>query len=450
MLKLYLSCLLILIGTIAYAQRGVLGNQTISNQDVQVNSYTALINNAVAGATTIQVNDNSLNGTLFSGALTQGDLLLIIQMQGATVDINTKAVDDWGYTYTAQNSFFSGSFIKDSSEYGRVLDYQSAGHFEYAEVANVSGTNTIELNCGLEHPYDIDGHVQVIRVPRVEDLTVQNNASITGVPWDGTTGGVVAVEVNGDMTLTGTGRLNADTLGFRGGSPDNLSAVASSAGGSTGFLGSYDPVEGAEKGEGIFGTFTDVDGIYSRYGYGAIANGGGGANYHNAGGGGGSNVGTGDYYAYGVPAPGPSNNYVTAWNLEDPNLFSNPSAGGGRGGYSHATSNNDPMVLGPDESAWGGDYRRLTGGYGGHPLTYDPERIFMGGGGGAGDDNDDYGGKGGRGGGIVMVQAYGDILGNGSITADGQDGGDATGAAPPGFTSQKSGDDGAGGAGAGG
>lgn len=450
LIKHYLFILTLLASFTGYTQRGSFGNQTINAQDTWVNTYTYLTSNANAGNTSISVDDNTMTGAQFGGALSQGDLILIMQMQGASVDVNAYPTTDWGGNYTVQQSFFSNGGNYEITEFGAVTSYNGAGHFEYVEVAGVSGSNSITLNCELKHDYATAGHVQIVRVPRFEDLTIQNNTSISAPQWNGISGGVVVIEVNGDLTITGTGSIDADAIGFRGGTPDNQSSNASSAGGNTGYLGSYDVNEGAEKGEGIFGTFTDVDGIYSRYCFGAIANGGGGANYHNAGGGGGSNVGNGTYYAYGVPATGPSNSYLTAWNLEDATMYNNPSSGGGRGGYSHATDPNDPMVVGPDDNAWGPDYRRVTGGAGGHPLTYDAQRVFMGGGGGAGDDNNGYGGNGGRGGGIVMIQAYGAISGTGSITANGEDGGNSEGPAPPQLTSQKSGDDGAGGAGGGG
>jgi gliding motility-associated-like protein len=450
LIKHFLLSLLITIAGSIIAQRGSFGNQTINAQDTWVNSYTHLTNNASAGSTSITVNDNAINGGQFSGALAQGELILIMQMQGASVDVNVHPTTGWGGYYTVQQSFFSNGNNYDITEFGDINNYNGAGHFEYAEVASVSGSNSITLNCGLKHNYDITGNVQVIRVPRYEDLTIQNNTSISAPQWNGISGGVIAIEMNGDLTITGTGSIDADAIGFRGGTPDNQSSNAPSAGTNSGFMGSSDVTEGAEKGEGIFGTYADLDDIYSRYCRGSISNGGGGANYHNAGGGGGSNVGTGAYYAYGVPAGGPSNSYVAAWNLEDPTMFNNPSSGGGRGGYSHAVDNNDPFVVPPNDALWGIDYRRNTGGVGGHPLTYDTERLFLGGGGGAGDDNNNYGGAGGRGGGIVMLQVYGAISGTGSMTANGENGGNSEGATPLTLSNQKTGDDGAGGAGGGG
>lgn len=441
-LNIFISVLLFATTT-AIAQRGSLGNLSVGAQDTWVNTYTDLTSDANIGDMQLTVSNNTMSGLLFPGNLDEGDLILIIQMQGATPDISTFTVTGWLGTYTVQNSFFGNGNVYDPTEFGQVTNYNNSGNFEYVEVSGVSGGNIIELNCGLTKNYTAAGHVQIVRVPRFEDLTVPNNTSITAPTWNGTSGGVVAVEVNGDLTLTGTGTITADEIGFRGGVTESTSTQSCNTT-SSGYLGSFDAQEGAEKGEGIGGFYTEYDNLYSRYCYGAIGNGGGGANYHNAGGGGGANVGVGTFYGYGVPDPA----YAGAWNQEDPTMVGNPSSGGGRGGYSNAETNNDPFTTGPNNGAWNGDCRRTAGGTGGHALTYDPDRIFMGGGGGAGEENNNFGGNGGRGGGIVMLQVYGNITGTGSITANGQDGEDAFGPAP-GFGGQ-TGDDGAGGAGGGG
>ncbi|MDX1652068.1 MAG: gliding motility-associated C-terminal domain-containing protein [Brumimicrobium sp.] len=447
--KALLLALTIIFSLNLHAQRAILGNYTVPAQNTWVNTYAFLTANANAGATLLAVNSNSMSGTVFSGNLSAGDLILIVQMQGASVDVNHTPTSSWGGNYTVQNSWMS-TFFRDSTEYGQVLNYNNAGNFEYAEVAGVSGSGGITLSCPLSKSYTASGHVQVVRVPRFDNLTVPNNTSITAPFWNGSTGGIVAIEVDGDLIINGTGTISASELGFRGGVIDGTSTQSASASSDNGHYGSFDLVEGAEKGEGIYGFYTEYDNIYSRFCRGAIANGGGGANYHNAGGGGGANVGSGTYYAWGVADPGPSNSYVAAWNLEDPGIIANPSSGGGRGGYSHAITNNNPLTLGPNEGAWNGDYRRAAGGFGGHPLTYDPGRIFMGGGGGAGDNNNGYGGDGGKGGGLVMLKIYGSVSGTGSIRANGQNGENATGPTPGNFSTALTGDDGAGGAGGGG
>jgi gliding motility-associated-like protein len=445
----FLTLLILLFSSPILAQRGAFGDLTVSVQNEWLNTYTHMTANANVGATSISVSNNALSGAMFSGNLAQGDLILIIQMQGATVDINTWPTVGWNDgNYTVQQSFFDNGNVFDETEFGQVTNYNNAGNYEYAEVRGISGTGTILLNCPLTKAYTASGHVQVLRVPRLNDLTILNNASVSCPLWNGQTGGIVALEVNGNLTLNGTGAIDANGRGFRGG--QKLSISANSGGpGEGGFLGSYDPSEGAEKGEGIAGYHVEYDALYSRYCRGAIANGGGGSNYHNAGGGGGSNVGTGVYHAYGVPDPGATNQYQAAWNLENTSMVAQPSAGGGRGGYSHATSGQNPLTQAPNTSPWSGDFRRYAHGHGGHPLTYTVNRVFMGGGGGAGDENDNQGGSGGRGGGIVLIDVYGTVSGTGTIRANGANGGNAQGNPNPGFD-QKSGDDGAGGAGGGG
>ena len=434
----------------SFAQRGSLGDLTVSTQNQIVNTYTYLTNNANLGQSSLTVVSNTLNGGVFISNLAQGDLLLIVQMQGAMMDINTTPIDWWGGTYTIPSSYFINNSLDNPEDWGEVYDYAEAGNYEFVEVLSVAGGSTINLTCPLTKWYVANRHVQVIRVPRFENLTVQNNASITCPEWDGNSGGVVVIEVNGTLSINGSGQIEASEKGFRGGVVDMVSSLNANPA-DFGYLGSFEAIEGSEKGEGIGGFYDLYDNFYqSRYCKGAPANGGGGANYHNAGGGGGSNVGTGNYYAYGVPNPGPSNAYAAAWNLENPNMLTQPSAGGGRGGYAHATANLNPLTTGPNNASWSGDARRNVGGFGGHPLTYDPTKIFMGGGGGAGEQNDGDGGNGGRGGGLVMLKVYGEITGNGTIAANGQNGFDAVGPTPPVFSAQRSGDDGAGGGGGGG
>lgn len=433
---------------LVFSQRGKDGDFTVNTQETWVNTYTQLTANASVGQTQITVADNALSGAFFANDLEEGDLILILQMYGASVDISTYTYTGWGGDYTVQNSFFTNGNVYDPTEFGAVTNYNNAGRYQLVEVAGVSGANTIQLNCALDQNFSQNRNVQVIRVPRFANLTVLNNTSITAPQWNGLNGGVIAIEVDEDLALNGTGSIDASALGFRGGAFNNIANYAGSPNDNAGFLGTPNEDSGGQKGEGIFGYHNEYDDIFSRYGYGAIANGGGGGNFHNSGGGGGSNVGTGAFYGYGVADPGVANAYVPGWNLEDPTIITQPSSGGGRGGYTHAINNQNPLTLGPGNNAWGGDYRRVAGGIGGHPLTYSSDRLFFGGGGGAGCGNDGYGGTGGRGGGLVFLNVYGSISGTGSIAANGENGENAEGPSPG--ISGRTGDDGAGGAGGGG
>ncbi|MFN6076785.1 MAG: gliding motility-associated C-terminal domain-containing protein, partial [Fluviicola sp.] len=179
----------------------------------------------------------------------------------------------------------------------------------------------------------------------------------------------------------------------------------------------------SEKGESIAGDGFDYDALNGRFGKGAIANGGGGGNAHNCGGGGGSNGNNGNAYnGQGImctPCAGSA-----SWNL-DPFVVAtgslSNSSGGGRGGYSYAASNQNALVIAPNNAAWAGNNRNSNGGFGGYPLTnIANSRIFLGGGGGAGDTNNNGNLRGGNGGGIVFIVAA-NVTGVGSIRANGED-----------------------------
>ena len=374
------------------------GNVTVTAANTVLNQYAVLAGDVAAGATSLTVtNAADLDSTTF-GPLAAGDLLLVVQMRGAS--INTT----------------------NTINYGNVTSLNNAGNYEYVGVQSVAG-NVITLGCGTQNAYTASGNVQIVRVPQVDNLTIGVGGSVTAPAWDGTRGGVVAVHATSNINVLGS--VVADALGFRGGATDN-----STGNGQTGYRGSS-PLFGAEKGESIAGYQAIYDALNGRYGRGAPANGGGGGNNHNAGGGGGSNARFGSAWT----GQGVMLGTVTgaaAWML-DPGYIANGNAlttseGGGRGGYSWSNSNQDALVVAPGNNAWAGDNRREVGGLGGRPL--DPTangRLYLGGGGGAGDGNNSAGGRGGNGGGLIFMTALGQVVGTGTISADGEQGGVSAG-----------------------
>ena len=457
MKKHYFSLFFLCTAFLSFAQRGKDGNYTVSTANAVVNSYTALNANATIGQSSITVLSNAMQGGFFASNLAPGDLILIIQMQGANLNVDTYPANE----YVTSGGLYWGPFttpvghLNDWNQniplWGEILNYNNAGKYELAEVKSVASTNTINLMCPLVNNYTVAGHVQVVRVPRFVNLTINSNASAIPNVWNGTTGGVISIEVNGNLILNANGKISASASGFRGGvTEDQTQGAPPGNVNDIGFCASHVATQGAEKGESIAGFYTEYDLIYSRYCKGAPANGGGGGGNHNSGGGGGSNVGNTvqTYTGKGVPNP----TYNINWNLETPGMGGSSTPGGGRGGYSGATVNQNENTVGPNVTSWGGDYRRKEGGLGGHPLLQDNTRIFAGGGGGAGDQNQSQGGNGGRGGGIAFIKVYGNISGAGIIEANGANGVNAN---PNGQTAvqasaQKYGHDGAGGAGGGG
>ena len=407
----------------AFSQKGKsgAGNIVISNV---VNAYTALGADAFTGNTTINVTS--------SAGYAVGDLIYIIQMQGAAVNSFT-------------NPFGNPNSPEPySSAFGKITNYNNAGNNEYAQIALVAG-NVITIDCPLKNNYTAAGKVQVVKVPRYTSLIIAAAGVITCPTWNGTTGGVIAIEVDGNTTINAGGRIDATGLGFRGGAVIGKT-VGSVFGG--GAWGNNNVNEGGYKGEGIAGSVATYLALFNGpYCKGAVANAGGGGNGNNAGGGGGANAGDTLLYT-GTGNPDISvAGYVTAWNLESPGFAASSSSGGGRGGYSYSNTNLNPRTNAPGLAGWTGDNRRVAGGIGGRPLNYNTGRLYYGGGGGAGDENDAFGGAGGNGGGIINIISYGTVTGTGQIISEGQNGFNSLTPAP-GFN--VSGRDGAGGAGGGG
>ncbi|MEO8355235.1 MAG: sortase [Chloroflexota bacterium] len=358
---------------------GVPGRDGPASLSGVVNTYYPGTANVSVGATSIPVGSPSGAAT----PIQSGDLLLVIQMQGA--DINSTNTDAYG------------NGIAGDPGSGNLAAGLSAGQYEYVVATSAVVAGSVSISSGLVNNYfDQDFPVgagnqgqrryQVIRIPQYSSATV--TGTLTSLPWNGIVGGVVAVDVAGTLNFNGNS-VNVNGQGFRGGGGVKYR-------GGTGSLTDYRTLStnpaNASKGEGIAGTprlifngstVTDLgialegypNGSFAR---GAPGNAGGGAtdgnpadNDENAGGGGGGNGGA-----------------------------------GGKGGFS-----------------W--DSVLDSGGFGGSAFSASPSRLVMGGGGGAGsiDDNDPLLSSGGLGGGIVMVRA-GTITGTGTINANGANGSD--------------------------
>ena len=419
----------------ALAQRAKDGNKIVATNNAIINEYTTLTNNANSGDTQIQVQNSNLNtNNRFAAPLVAGDLIMIIQMQGASLS--------GGFFVGLNNTTFG---LPNDSTWGRISNYNNCGNYQLVEVLSVPNATTITLNCALQFDFTLSGKVQIVRIPRYYNLTVNAGVNLTCDTWSGTKGGIIAYEVDGNFTLNGT--LNADAKGFRGGEKENRSTFGLNQ------VASDTADAGAQKGEGIGGFKSDYNYLGGRFCKGAAANAGGGGDCHNAGGGGGGNGGdTSLYRAVGVPNIS-NTNFITAFNLEAAGFANTISTGGGRGGYSASTNNVSPLTNGPlangsNSNNWGGDLRRKNGGYGGRPLDYNAGKIFLGGGGGAGDMDDNYGGRGGNGGGLIYGVVFGHVFGTGTISSNGENGESTTATSAP--LSGNRGQDGAGGAGAGG
>lgn len=285
-----------------------------------------------------------------SAGFAVNDTVLIIQMQGATIDETNTAA------------------------YGTVTSYNSSGKFEKAIIAEISGT-LISFTKDLVNSYNIPaGKVQMVSIPQYVNATV--TSTLQPADWNGTTGGVLAFEVSGTLTLTGAGQIDANGKGFRGGA--NTQVCPNSCNFSANETAYYYPTgnyRGGLKGEGIAAVIATKE-----LGRGAQANGGGGGNDHNNGGAGGANIVAG--------GQGGNNSEPGAFNCKGSNNYGRP----------------------------------------GIALSLAGNRLFLGGGGGAGHGNNGAtggcpnngnSGTGGDGGGIIYIAA-GTLAGGGNtISANG-------------------------------
>ncbi|MCX7553854.1 hypothetical protein OS175_08185, partial [Marinicella sp. S1101] len=404
-MKKVCAFLLLLTAFNVLAIKGKDGDFTAS-VPTTVNYFANLTAVNTAGGVTLSVNNinnlNDVSGTIYTDTnLSPGDLIMLYQAQGATYSDNSNTA-----TYGAFN-------------------LGNSGRYELYEVISVSGNDIVVADNGLLcngnsliYSYDI-GLTQVIRVPQFENLTVTAAGSIVTNAWNGTNGGVVAIDVNSTLALNGV--INASSRGFRGGVIENQTT---GAGTDVPLFRGAAPENGAEKGESILGFQAVYNANGGRFGRGAPANGGGGGNAHNGGGGGGANGNNGlAWFGQGNPDTTPAG-WSTAWDLDpNPNLnASTTSSGGGRGGYTYGSSNQNALTVPPGNAAWGGNSRRERGGLGGRPVPFDGVgRLFFGGGGGAGDGNNSQAGAGGIGGGLVYIITD-TLSGNGSIRSNGQAG----------------------------
>ncbi len=367
-----------------------------------VNTYYPGTASVAAGATEIPVDAPRGSTTPISA----GDLLLVIQMQDATI--------------RRENGIRYGN-----GRNGRgVIHNNQTGLYEYVVAAGAIEDDRVPIRGrgpgnGLIHSYTAaDGttthgqrRFQVVRVPQYGDATL--DAAVTALPWDGRSGGIVALDIAGALALNNQ-RITADGLGFRGGGGR---AVTGGAGGS---IDDYvnlssNPFHGS-KGEGTAGTpryIFDAAGVRDTM----------------------PPAGT-DGYPLGSTARGAPG--IAGGGGTDGNPLHNDvnSGGGGGGGAGGSTTTGTG-------GAGGGivdpaDPGATLGGIGGAAFgSVAPGRVVPGGGGGAG--SADQGGtasSGAVGGGIVLIRA-GRVTESGVISANGQ-------------TAAVAYDDGAGGGGGGG
>ena len=253
-----------------------------------INDYWPGTANVATGATSITIGARRAGAGTAGNTLAVGDWVIVMQVQDAT--INTANTTAYGANGTTGAGYLAAN---------------RTGLYEYARVTSAvgAGGGTLSLASALVNNYNVTAvagaqttpRFQVIRIPHC--ATANLSGTLIGAPWNGTTGGVIALR--GETVNMGGAIINANGLGFRGGATDAHNAPFSSDN-----YRSTD-VRDQYKGEGIVGTpdfiydtatATEIaTGLTFPNGYrarGAPGNAGGGGE-GDSGGGGGANAGAG-------------------------------------------------------------------------------------------------------------------------------------------------------------
>ncbi len=343
-------------------------------------------------------------------AIASGDLLLIIQMQNATINsTNSGAYGDGvpgdpGYGATNPGSSGLFEFVTATSALpvtGGTLTFTGTG-----PTGGLLNTYVNAAAAPTTNPTAGQSTFQVIRVPQYTSATL--SSGLTALPWNGKTGGVLALDIASQLTLGGT--VAVDAKGFRGGAGQLYTAATTPPTPlATDYITLSTQTTNASKGEGIAGTPRFIANSTL-----TAATDTGNEGYPNG------------SFARGAPgnaAGGATDAHPTA---NDQNDGGGGGANGGRGGT----------------GGFGWNSAGLEGGFGGKAFPATTSAILMGGGGGAGTTNNgsfwnpstDTGGStsntcptpctginssGTAGGGIVIIHT-GSVVGTGAITSNGQ------------------------------
>ena len=224
-----------------------------------VNTYYPGTASVAAGQANTCIPVSTARGT--GAAISSGDVLLVVQMQDATIDSDNDS------SYGGKNGTGAGALAVNAGkyEYAVARDAVGGGGCGANQIA-VTGTGA---NGGLLNSYGNSDatttkgqtRYQVVRVPQYSTATLNG---VTALPWrtddcDPTgcttnglgTGGILALDVAGTLTINGGVAAYVDGLGFRGAAGRQLTG---GAGANTDYrtLSTIDTNGG--KGEGNAGT----------------------------------------------------------------------------------------------------------------------------------------------------------------------------------------------------
>ncbi|HEY8298004.1 MAG TPA: hypothetical protein VIG32_08290 [Candidatus Baltobacteraceae bacterium] len=359
-----------------------------------INDYFPGTANVAAGATSIQVGAQDPNG--FGATVGAGDLLIVMQMQDASINSGNSASYGNGTGSGATSVGRSGQYeyvVATGAISGGTLPVKGAG----------AGGGTL-YSYGSSAAPNLKSF-QVIRVPQYSSLP--SGASYQPITWNGADGGVLALDV---VNSIGNDTLSANSDGFRGGGVDVQSGSAVDT--NADYADAYAQAAQGTKGEGIAGTPNAVyDGNLWAAAYPASP----------------------DSYPGGSKARGAPGN--AGGGADDNHPSGNDENSGGGGGANGGNGGMGGMNWSPNGNPYSGS--NLTGvnpnvgGLGGTAVPSAANQIALGGGGGSGANNNGtggtdansvvIGGSGGPGGGAILLRAGGST-GGVTLNANGDNG----------------------------
>jgi len=383
------------VATVQSAACAAVSQATSGNNLTGVlNTYYPGTASVAAGATSITLGAATGGPGGTPAPISPGNLLLVIQMQDASINDTNSVAYGNGFTgqgFTSLNSAGEYEFVTAQSSLG------TGGGSVTIAGAGLGGGSVFPYHSAALSANAGQSTFQVIVVPQYTTASFSAATPPTALAWNGSTGGVLALDTSNTLTLNGA-TVSVDGQGFRGGAGLQLTGngggsntdyreVAPAAYGGTPVAGF-----GAPKGEGVAGTPLWVES--------------GGTFVNTAAGYPSGTLGTDGSMARGAPANGGGGG-------TDANPAGNTdNAGGGGGGNGGA-------------GGFGGDSWNSNlsiGGEGGTSFPATINRIAMGGGGGAGTRNNSNGDNqasgGSTGGGIIIIRTFG-LSGTATLTANG-------------------------------
>jgi hypothetical protein len=140
--------------------------------------------------------------------------------------------------------YLNNNYLVPEQEY-------SAGRYEFVGVESINySLGVVTLRSNLVNTYDTAQSVQLVRVPTYQSAVVTD--TLTCSPWNGSSGGILALFVNDTLELKGP--IDVTGKGFRGVDTTVYTGICDSVPGQRNYL--IDATDSAGlKGEGMIWSY---------------------------------------------------------------------------------------------------------------------------------------------------------------------------------------------------